>query len=156
MRKILIALDCDPIAQRVARIGFYLAKSLNAGVVLLHVTSEPAYYSSLDYSPITGFGSFSTTSIAENPDGVNEFAHRFLNDTKQVLGEGDIETMAVSGDFCENIVSTANNIKADMIVMGTHNRRGIDKMLIGSVAEAVLHKSSIPLLIIPPKAKDGK
>src|SRR5687767_9455982 len=100
MRKILIALDRDPVAQRVARIGFHLAKSLNAGVVLLHVTGEPDYYYSPGYSPITGFEGFSiiARNIAENPDGVNEVSHKFLDHTKQTLGEGDVETMVVSGD----------------------------------------------------------
>ena len=55
MKKVLIALDYDPTAQKVAETGNLLAGSMNAEVILLHVISDPVYYSSMDYSPIMGF-----------------------------------------------------------------------------------------------------
>ena len=58
MKKVLIALDFDPVAQKIAESGYALAKSMNAKVVLLHVVSDAAYYSSLNYSPMMGFDSF--------------------------------------------------------------------------------------------------
>lgn len=59
MAKVLIALDYNPSAQKVAEAGFNLAKAMNAQTILLHVTSDATYYSSLNYSPIMGFGAFS-------------------------------------------------------------------------------------------------
>ena len=53
------------------------------------------------------------------------------------------------GDYAENILKTAKEIKADIIVMGTHSRKGLDKVLLGSIAEKVLHHANIPLFIIP-------
>ena len=55
MKKVLIALDYDPTAKKVAEVGFDFAKTMGAEVVLLHVISDPVYYSSTDYSPIMGF-----------------------------------------------------------------------------------------------------
>ena len=46
MKKILIALDYNPTAQKIAETGFSLAKAMNAQVVLLHVIADPVYYSS--------------------------------------------------------------------------------------------------------------
>ena len=58
MKKVLIALDYNPTAQKVAEAGFSLAKAMNAEVTLLHVISELVYYSSTEYDPIMGFTGF--------------------------------------------------------------------------------------------------
>jgi nucleotide-binding universal stress UspA family protein len=55
------------------------------------------------------------------------------------------------GDFGETIVKTATDLHADIIVMGSHSRRWLDEILMGSVTEKVLHHTSIPLFIIPIK-----
>jgi nucleotide-binding universal stress UspA family protein len=46
LKKVLIALDYDPTAQKVAETGYSLAKTMGAEVILLHVISDPVYYSS--------------------------------------------------------------------------------------------------------------
>ena len=61
MRRILLALDYNPTAQKVAETGYDLAKSMNAQTILLHVISDATYYSTLNYSPIMGFEGFSNT-----------------------------------------------------------------------------------------------
>ena len=58
MKKVLIALDYNPTAQKVAELGFAMAKAMNAEIALLHVISDPVYYSSVNYSPIMGFTGF--------------------------------------------------------------------------------------------------
>ena len=158
MKKILIALDYNPSAQKIAETGYALAKSMNAGVILLHVISDAAYYSSLNYSPIMGFDSFSNLDILQT-DIVPELkkaAQEYLNKSKQHLGDETIETVVKEGDFGESIIDTATEMKADIIVMGTHSRHGFDKILMGSVAEKVLHRSTVPLFIIPCKASEEK
>jgi nucleotide-binding universal stress UspA family protein len=153
MKKILIALDYDPVAQIIAETGYALAKSMNAQVILLHVVSDAAYYSSLNYSPIMGFDSFSNLDIIQT-DAVEELkkaAQEYLNKSKQHLGDKTIDTVVKDGDFGESILDAAKEMNVDIIVMGSHSRRGLDKILMGSVAEKVLRHSSIPLFIIPAK-----
>jgi phosphomannomutase len=58
MKKVLIALDYNPTAQKVAEAGFSMAKAMGAEVVLLHVVTDPVYYSSAEYSPIMGFSGY--------------------------------------------------------------------------------------------------
>lgn len=58
MAKVLIALDYNPSARKVAEIGYMFAKKMNAEVFLVHVLLTPVYYSSTEYSPITGFINF--------------------------------------------------------------------------------------------------
>jgi nucleotide-binding universal stress UspA family protein len=154
MKKILIALDYSLSAQKIAESGFNLAKALNAQTILLHVTSIATYYSSLGYSPIMGFDNFSQTDVVER-DTTTELmkvAERYLHKVKEHLGDPTIQTILLNGDSAEGILTTAADLKADLIVIGTHSRHGLEKILLGSVAEKVLHHSLIPLFIIPIKS----
>ena len=158
MKKTLIALDYNPSAQKIAETGYALAKSMNARVILLHVVSDAAYYSSLNYSPIMGFDSFSNLDILQT-DIVEELkkgAQEYLDKSKQHLGDETIQTVIKDGDFGKSILDAATEMNVDIIVMGTHSQRGLDKILMGSVAEKVLHHSSIPLFIIPTKNLEEK
>ena len=153
MKKVLIAVDYDPSAQKIAETGYSFGKTMGAQVTLLHVTSDATYYSSLNYSPIMGFDSFSNLDVVQT-DIVNQLqegAKDYLDKTRQFLGDENIQTVVRDGDFGDSILEVADEINADIIVMGTHSRSGWDKLLMGSVAEKVLRKSKIPLFIIPSK-----
>jgi nucleotide-binding universal stress UspA family protein len=158
MKKILIALDFDPSAQNIAETGYELAKSMNAQTILLHVVSDATYYSSLNYSPILGFDSFSNLDIVQTDavEDLKDAAKNYLEKMKAHLGGEAIDTVIKDGDFGDSILEAAKEVNAHMIVMGTHGRSGLDKILMGSVAEKVLRKSSIPLFIIPSKKINEK
>ena len=153
IEKVLIALDYDPTAQKVAEIGFLLAKSMEAEITLLHVISDPVYYSSADYSPILGYTGYADMGPIElgSIDGLKKASYYFLEKTKQHLGSESIQTLVKEGDFAESILKTVKDIHADIIVMGSHSHRWLEEILIGSVTEKVLHQSTIPLFIIPTK-----
>jgi nucleotide-binding universal stress UspA family protein len=154
MKKILIALDYNPEAQQVAEKAYQLATAMNTEVVLLHVMAETGYYSTYEYSPVTGFNNFNTTDILI-PDTLEEIRKAvdvFLEKTKQDLGGGNsIQTLIKDGEPATTIIDTAVDLQADIIAMGSHSRRGLEKILMGSVAEKVLHHTKIPLFIIPFK-----
>jgi len=157
MKKILIALDHNAGAQKIAEAGYELSEALHAHTILLHVTSDSTYYASLNYSPILGFDSFSNLDVVQT-NAVEELkrtAEDYLDNMKLSLGDETIETVVKEGDYAETILQTAKEIKADIIVMGTHSRKGLDKVLLGSVAENVLHHATIPLFIIPVKPAKG-
>ena len=158
MKKILIALDYSPSAQKVAETGHKLAKAMHAEAVLLHVVSDAMHYSSLNYSPIMGFEGFSNYDIVEtfNAEELKKLAQQYLDKTKRHLDDENIETVVTNGDFSETILKTASDLNVELIVMGTHSRHGLAKILIGSVAENVLHHTSIPLFIIPTRAPEGQ
>ena len=149
MKKILIALDYDPLAEKVAATGYTIAKALNANLLLLHVVEEPAYYSSVEYSPIMGFTGFNDTNTYEVAEGLKKEAYRFLEESRKHLGDESIELSVVEGDFADVIIYSAKEFGADMIVMGTHNRTGLDKLLLGNLSEKILNHVRVPLLTIP-------
>jgi nucleotide-binding universal stress UspA family protein len=151
MKKILIALDYNPTAEKIADAGYALAKATNAEVILMHVVSEPTYYSSLDYSPIMGYSGFGTLDMLNDLNEFKKASQDFLEQSKKHLGDERITILVGEGDCADAILNAAKEWNVDTIVMGTHSRRGLDKILMGSIAEKVLHHSPVPLFIIPTK-----
>ena len=155
MKKVLIALDYDPTAQKVAETGYSLAKTMGAEVILLHVISDPVYYSSTEYSPIMGFTGFMDIGPYQfdSIDELKKAAQHFLDKSKHHLSDQTIQTQVKenNGDFADTILKTSKALHADIIVMGSHSRRWLDEILMGSVTEKVLHHTTLPLLIIPTK-----
>ncbi|HTN06743.1 universal stress protein [Agriterribacter sp.] len=153
MKKVLIALDYSTTAPKIAEAGYAMAKSMNAAATLLHVTTDAIYYASRSYSPVLGFDTFSDLDILETTpvEEIKKAAQDYLGQLKQHLGDETIQTVVEEGDSGDCILEVAAAINADIIVMGTHSRRGINKIMIGSVAEKVLRHSTIPLFIIPTK-----
>jgi nucleotide-binding universal stress UspA family protein len=156
MKKILIAIDYNPTARNIAETGYSLAKSMNAEVTLLHVVADYTYYSSLDYSPILGFDSFSNLGALQTNTVVElqNAAQDYLKKMKKSLNDDAIKTMVKDGDTGDAIIDAATESGIDIIVLGTHSRRGLDKILMGSVAEKVLRRSTVPLFIIPVKKEE--
>jgi nucleotide-binding universal stress UspA family protein len=87
----------------------------------------------------------------ESIDGLIKASQVFLDKSKEHLGDETIKTLVKEGDFADTILKTAKSEHADVIVMGSHSRKWLENMVMGSVTEKVLHHTSIPLLIIPTK-----
>lgn len=153
MKKVLIALDYDPSARKVAETAFTFAKAMNAEVILLHVLADITYYSTPQYTPIMGFSNFSDTDFLQMVDveGLKKAAVYYLEKLKHHLGDENIQIVTVEGELAETILKTAKNLHVDAIVMGSHSRKWLEQILIGSVTEKVLQQTTIPLLIIPIK-----
>lgn len=155
MKKVIIALDYDPTAEKVARLGYDVARSMNAAVLLLHVVNEPSYYESGAYSPIMGFVGFTAPDILEMDKGLYNEAKRYLEESKKHLGDDTIEISVLEGDFTEAINSIIESSHADLLVMGTHRRKGLEKLLMGNLAEKILNTTRIPLLVVPTHTDDN-
>ena len=94
MKKVLIALDYDPTAKKVAEAGYEIAVLMNAKVLLLHAITDPVYYSSTDYSPIMGFEGY----LHDDPmqlytvEALKTASLNFLAKSRTHLGDNSIET----------------------------------------------------------------
>jgi len=156
MKKVLIALDYNPTAQKVAEVGFSMAKSMNAEVILLHVITDPVFYSTAGYSPIMGFNGYMDMGPVQldSVDGLKNASLQYLDKSREHLGDKSIQTIVKEGDFAEAILEAAKELKADVIVIGSHSQKWLENIVMGSVTEKVLHHTSIPLLIVPTKKND--
>jgi len=86
-----------------------------------------------------------------NVGELKEVSQKFLDKTKHDLGDETIQTIIKEGDTSESILESAKKLKADIIVIGTHSRKWLENILMGSVAENVLKHTTLPLFIIPTK-----
>ena len=146
VKRVLIALDYDETAEKVALQGFAMAKAMNAEVILLHVISEqPAYYSAYTYTREWQVDIIGDLRVA---------IQKFLDKAKKQLGDESIRTEIEFGDIAYVILGTAVDLNADIIVMGSHSRKWLENIILGSQAADVLKKTTIPLYIIPTKKQD--
>jgi len=146
IKKVLIALDYDETSQKVAEQGFSMAKAMNAEVVLLHVVSEtPIYYSSYI------FASELRVNIEKD---LKKSTLEFLDKIKKQLGDDAITTVVKEGHVAEDVLKAAKQLDIDIIVMGSHSRRWLENIILGSQVEDVLRKTRIPLFIVPTKKRD--
>jgi len=152
MKNILIALEMDATSQKVAETGYFLAKTMKAEVNLLHVISNKVYnYSRQELSHIAGNSneSDSARSHSDNMDNQTIKVQAFLDESKHLLGDHSINTVIKEGNFGDEIINAGKELEADLIVMGAHSQSSFENTVLGSVAEKVLLKTTIPILIIP-------
>ena len=143
MNKVLIALDYDPTAKKVAEVGYSFAKAMGAEVILLHVVENMLAYS-LTY---LNLGPLQLDSIVELKDA----SQQFLDKTKLYLNDVTIQTIVKEGDFAESIIEVANEMDVDIIVMGSLSKRWLENIVMGSVSENVMKRTTIPMFIVPTK-----
>jgi nucleotide-binding universal stress UspA family protein len=155
INKVLIALDLDQTAKKVAETGCSLAQSVGAEIVLLQIISDPVYQSLKEHVTITGFAGFKA-KVPLKLDSIDELkivAQHFLDSLKRHLGIAAIQTLVKEGDAAESILKTAKSLHADIIVIGSHSLKEPGNEDSGKVAEKVLDQTSIPLFIVPVKQK---
>ena len=75
---------------------------------------------------------------------------KVIDAMREDAGDLDVRAKVEGGEFAPVIVREADHMDADLIVMGTHGRKGIDRILFGSVAEKVVKNASMPVLTVRP------
>ena len=153
IKKVLIAMDYDQSAQKVAEEGYALAKTMGAEVILLHVIVEPVNYTAPGHITIMGFAGDTevNTLQIDNVEALKKASSQYLDKAKHHLGDEAIETVVEEGDLAETILKIAKKMHVDVIIMGSHSKKWLENILLGSVTEKVLNLTTIPLFIIPTK-----
>lgn len=147
LHKILIAVEDSEYSTKATAYGFELAKKVGAQVALLHVNEIP----------VTGTPYITDPLINETPVLMPEVMIAQEESSKKLLNtiaekyenEVTIYTLHKIGSPKEEILATAEEWNADMIILGTHGRTGFDHFISGSVAEKVVRRAKCPVLIIP-------
>jgi nucleotide-binding universal stress UspA family protein len=153
MKRVLIAIDYNPCAQKVAETGYAHAREMNAEICIIHAISDIAYYT-MEYAPIMGFEGFSPDGSFRNIEEQENEASDFLAAVVKHLGDNNIKTRVLDGRTAEAISAYAAEWKADLLVMGAQSHNSFEKLLMGDVVASVLKHSKIPLLIIPTDKQD--
>ncbi|HVU93678.1 MAG TPA: universal stress protein [Puia sp.] len=140
--KILIAVDDSAESLKAARSGFELAHRLKATIALVFVidVGKEIVNPDLGMTP------------RESKAVLQQEAERTLAQFIRMFdGIGEVIRFMPEGVPEKEIVKIAAEWQADLIVMGTHGRRGLGRMLAGSVADHVIHHAGVPVLVMPPK-----
>jgi universal stress protein A len=134
IQTILHPTDFSECSRAAFRMACLLARDQRARVIVLHVVAPEVVSSRVIGGP--------TPNVyrAEIEEHLNRFRH-----TDPRVG---VEPQLAEGDVDGEILRVAHDSHCDMIVLGTHGRSGLGRILMGSVAEAVLRKAKCPVLVV--------
>ena len=141
VRRILTPIDFSEGSEHALRYALELAEKLRAEVHALHAYQQPIY--------VLPEGAMDPGTLPE--EEVAQAARERL-DRFEARHDRVERSLLREGPAARCIVDAAEELGADLIVMGTHGRTGLARMLIGSVAERVVRTSTVPVLTVPPPA----
>jgi nucleotide-binding universal stress UspA family protein len=150
--RILIGIDESIYADHAAQYGFNLARKLNAAVGIVNIIAPV---------PVTGSPMTDTTfglsfdggadiNSAELIEAQNQSADTLMSRVIQSYGS-DLQVTQFTdyGSSADGIINCAAQFAANLIVIGTHHRSGLDRLLMGSVAADVVKNANMPVLVVP-------
>jgi nucleotide-binding universal stress UspA family protein len=150
IQRILIAVDDSKYAEHAAEYGFGLAQLYKADVGLVNIVEPMAVPSS---SPDIITGAIFEPGIAPDAELMNiqkEASENIIERiTRQFAGDLKITHFSEYGSKADGILECSAQFNADLVVIGTHSRSGLDRLLMGSVAEDVVRHSHVPVLVVP-------
>lgn len=141
-KHILVPVDGSKTAQQAVEKAAGLAQAFGSAVTVIYV---------MDPYPFTGVGTDFAYGQAMYLSAATAEANEAINNAKQVLeAAGTHVSTAVieSHTAWRGILETATSVGADLIVMGSHGRRGIERLVLGSVAQRVLSHTTLPVLVM--------
>ena len=152
LRRILLPTDFSGCGNFALPYAAAIARAAKAKVICIHVV-EPIV-------PAVGYtGLAEPMPIADMSEQLEDSAERELPrliDCEDLHGL-DIEEVIVHGDAAAEIVRVAAEHEVDLIVISSHGRTGLGRMIFGSTAEAVVRHASCPVLVVkPPPEEEGE
>jgi len=141
LKRILVPVDFTETSDKAFDFALELAEKFGATIVAMHAFEIP----------VIGFPDGALVATADIAGRIQEAAKKGLDaavTTRQGRGGVKIESVLREGNAQEEIKTVAEEMKADLIVIGTHGRKGIARALLGSVAENVIRTVKIPVLAI--------
>lgn len=143
VNRILCAVDFSDYSPSVAAYAQSLAKCMSAEVLVLYVAPSLNQYVGFHVPP-----SSIENFVGEIVTGAETSMETFI---KENFSDVPVKGRVATGYAAEEILEIAHEEGVDLIVIGTHGRKGIDRILFGSVAEKVVKSASCPVLTIRPE-----
>jgi len=141
---ILIPVDGSEVSNHAAEEGFKLALKLGSKISLVYV---------VDYSLLNiPDAETAITNIEVLRRNFTEHGEKLLSMLEKSAKDKGLEVKKAirEGDVHDEIITAAEEAKAGLIIMGTHGRRGLNRLLLGSVAESVARRAHCAVLLIRP------
>ena len=140
---ILVAVDASDASREALDVAATLAAKLGSKLILLCV---------IDVTKLLAVAGYETPYPVDVVETMREDAETTLEECRGACeGKAAVSTLTGEGDAAEEILRVANEQKVDLICIGTHGRTGISRLFLGSVAESVLRRSEVPVLVTSRK-----
>lgn len=146
-KQILVAVDGSPTSSRGLASGLALAADQGSNVLLLHVIDELAVIPPID------MGYVPANFIDSAVEGLRERGREILDEAEKQARDHGVAARSIMADskglsVAHVILAQARKARADLLVLGTHGRRGVRRLVMGSDAESVLHEATCPVLLV--------
>ena len=150
IKKILAPTDLSSFSASGVRYACNLAKALGAEVIVAHAVSTSEFTSHATSLKITTSGAGPDDLIGKLVEHQKQQLRQFCeHDLASVSADLNVQQIVELGDARTLIVNWARDNAVDLIVMSTHGRSGLPRMILGSVTEKVLRSAACPVLAIP-------
>lgn len=156
-KKILVPVDFSRLSREALRVGVEIGQLRNIDVTSLHVAKGPeqrilhrVYGEGI--VPVVDEGAAPVIPFSKTMDGIRmELERRLDFMLKDVSAGSKIKPVVLFGEPAQEILRLAESDGFDLIVMGTHDRVGLNRFLLGSVAEQVIRRAPCPVFVIREK-----
>ncbi len=143
IERILFPVDLTESSERLVPNVLTMAEKFNATVHVVFVVRIFQYFTDIYVAP-PSISIFENELVEGARKKMDEFLTKHFNHLPNTQGE------VLLGDPSDVIINYIKEKDIDMIVMGTHGRKGLDRVLFGSVAERVIKTARIPVLVVNP------
>lgn len=151
IKKILFATDFSDNSKYALTYAISFAKQYDAMLYILHVIQQPSYplgmYAEISFDAMDKFSRNISEAVEKEMKAMRE---------KDLQGFTKYECLVVQGTPFLEILRTAKEKEADLIIVGTHGRTGLDHVLFGSTAERVVRRAPCPVLSVRLPGKEFK
>ena len=147
IRRIVVPVDFNRHTDTLAEFAIYMANKLNARVTFIHVMKNQPDF--LDYEPST-MEQLDRNFRAHAEGKMTALMESVKNKCLECDGE------VLTGDASEAIIAYAGKVQADLIAIATHGNQGMEKVLLGSVADRVIKVAPCPALVFHPFCNDRR
>ncbi len=142
-KKILFPVDLSESSAKIVPYVQAVAGKFNAQIHLLFAARVFEYFTSI-YVPHPSINQFEKEIIIGAQKRLYEFVDQHFSEFPAT------QTAVVAGDAAEQVISYIGEQHIDLVIMGTHGRKGMDKIIFGSVAERVVKTSPVPVMVVNP------
>jgi universal stress protein A len=150
VKRILVPVDGSPYSMGALDCAAMLGKTFAAEIILLHVVESPLFCFSLADRPMVlthrPDGDVMEKALAEKRSWLEDLARQIRKKEKLA-----VRPRLTAGLPHREILRASEKVRADLIVLGTHGRTGVEHILLGSVAEKVVRLAACPVLTVRPK-----
>jgi len=143
IKRILYPIDFSECSYQLLPYVLYVAEKYDAEIYLLYVVDDLRQFAGM-HVPHTSISDFIEQAMVESEKMLDKICDEHLQSCP------NFQRRLVMGDPRVEIFKMVESEKIDLVIMGSHSRRGLERIIFGSVAEYVVKNASVPVLTVKP------